>query len=130
VRLGSPEDYTSLFLPRILAGFADVHPNVQVTLICEPTPRLVSLLTRGNWTSPFSQRRTATTAGPFTLNKLSGLHPKTAQPLKGILFRFPLFVVLSILNQTLSKGRIKWPLHLILVLTPLVDAFVEQFATK
>ncbi len=47
VRLGSPEDYTSLFLPRILAGFADVHPNVQVALTCEPTPRLVSLLNKG-----------------------------------------------------------------------------------
>jgi DNA-binding transcriptional LysR family regulator len=46
VRLGSPEDYTALFLPRILAGFADVHPNVQVTLTCEPTPRLVALLNK------------------------------------------------------------------------------------
>jgi DNA-binding transcriptional LysR family regulator len=46
VRLGSPEDYTSLFLPRILAGFNDVHPNVQVALTCEPTPGLVALLNK------------------------------------------------------------------------------------
>lgn len=47
IRLGSPEDYTSLFLPRILAGFAKMYPNVQFVLTCEPTPSLMTLLNKG-----------------------------------------------------------------------------------
>lgn len=47
IRLGSPEDYTSFFLPRILTGFAKMYPNVQFVLTCEPTPSLVTLLNKG-----------------------------------------------------------------------------------
>jgi DNA-binding transcriptional LysR family regulator len=47
VRVGSPDDYASTFLPAILARFADTHPKVHVEVICEDSTALVSRLAEG-----------------------------------------------------------------------------------
>jgi len=44
VRLGTPDDYADRFLPEILARFARSNPQVEVTVICAPTPNLVQHL--------------------------------------------------------------------------------------
>ena len=47
VRLGTPDDYADRFLPEILARFSRSNPQVEVTVVCAPTPRLVECL-KGN----------------------------------------------------------------------------------
>lgn len=37
VRIGAPDDYVTVFLPRVLARFARAFPGVQVELRCEPS---------------------------------------------------------------------------------------------
>ena len=48
VRLGSPEDYCSLFVPQILAGFARDCPDIRVDVICRPSTQLYEDLLQGN----------------------------------------------------------------------------------
>jgi DNA-binding transcriptional LysR family regulator len=47
VRLGTPDDYATGFLPRILARFAATHPLVQVDVTCKPSSELVDLVDEG-----------------------------------------------------------------------------------
>jgi len=47
VRLGAPEDYCSLFVPRILAGFAQDYPDIRVDVICKPSAQLYGDLLQG-----------------------------------------------------------------------------------
>lgn len=47
VRLGTPDDYALRFLPRVLMRFAEVHPNVEVNVVCSPTSELVPKLHAG-----------------------------------------------------------------------------------
>ncbi len=47
VRLGTPDDYATKFLPAILARFAASHPFVQVDVVCQPSRHLVRLLDDG-----------------------------------------------------------------------------------
>ncbi len=47
VRIGIPEEYGSTVLPRLLAQFADSHPNVNVTVTCEQTGQLERALETG-----------------------------------------------------------------------------------
>lgn len=44
VRLGTPDDYADRFLPEILARFARSNPQVEVTVVCAPTPVLADHL--------------------------------------------------------------------------------------
>nr|MDQ2695759.1 LysR substrate-binding domain-containing protein [Pseudomonadota bacterium] len=44
VRIGTPDDYASRFLPPILVRFARSHPRVQVEVHCEPSRRLRAAL--------------------------------------------------------------------------------------
>jgi DNA-binding transcriptional LysR family regulator len=37
VRLGVPDDYADRYLPEIMARFSRVYPNVELTVICEPS---------------------------------------------------------------------------------------------
>lgn len=48
VRLGAPEDYCSLFIPQILAGFARDCPDIRVDVICRPSTQLYEDLQQGN----------------------------------------------------------------------------------
>ena len=41
VVVGSPEDYATSFLPRILARFAETHPKVHVEVVCQPSRELL-----------------------------------------------------------------------------------------
>ena len=43
---GCPDDYAVAFLPQLLRGFAGLHPQVQLEVVCAPTPRLRELLAR------------------------------------------------------------------------------------
>lgn len=43
VRLGTPDDYADRFLPEVLARFARSHPRAEVSVICEPSVRLLEL---------------------------------------------------------------------------------------
>ena len=47
VRLGTPDDYATRFLPRILSRFAASHPLVQVDVDCRPSSELVQRLENG-----------------------------------------------------------------------------------
>mgnify|MGYP006281513237 CR=1 FL=1 len=40
IRFGAPEDYASLFVPDILAGFAQEYPDIRVDVICLPSVQL------------------------------------------------------------------------------------------
>ncbi|MFO7752144.1 MAG: LysR family transcriptional regulator, partial [Desulfobacteraceae bacterium] len=42
VRFGATEDYASLFVPDILAGFAEEYPDIRVDVICMPSVQLYS----------------------------------------------------------------------------------------
>jgi DNA-binding transcriptional LysR family regulator len=44
VTIGSPDDYASTFLPRILARFAESHARVHVNVVCQPSADLVRCL--------------------------------------------------------------------------------------
>ena len=37
VRLGVPDDYADRYLPEIMARFSRSHPEVELTVLCEPT---------------------------------------------------------------------------------------------
>lgn len=41
VRLGCPDDYARVFLPPLLQGFSQQHPQVLIKVVCASTPRLV-----------------------------------------------------------------------------------------
>lgn len=43
---GCPEDYSIAFLPELLRGFCTQHPDVEVRMVCAPTPELRPLLHR------------------------------------------------------------------------------------
>lgn len=47
VRLGAPEDYCSLFVPQILAGFARDYPDIRVDVICRSSSQLYGDLLQG-----------------------------------------------------------------------------------
>ena len=46
LRFSCPDDYAVVFLPYLLQGFASLHPQVQLEVVCAPTPRLHELLAR------------------------------------------------------------------------------------
>ena len=46
LRFCCPEDYAVALLPHLLQGFASLHPQVQMEVVCAPTPRLLELLAR------------------------------------------------------------------------------------
>ncbi len=47
IRLGTPDDYALRYLPQILMRFAEVHPSVQVEVMCLPSSQLVERLRNG-----------------------------------------------------------------------------------
>ena len=47
VRLGTPDDYALIWLPEILARFAETHPAVEIEVICAPSSELLLKLERG-----------------------------------------------------------------------------------
>ncbi|MDQ0436272.1 DNA-binding transcriptional LysR family regulator [Kaistia dalseonensis] len=46
VSLGCPEDYSIAFLPDLLRGFCALHPDVELHMVCAPTPSLRPMLHR------------------------------------------------------------------------------------
>jgi len=48
VRLGVPDDYADRYLPEIMARFSRSHPEVELTVLCEPTAQLVELIDVGD----------------------------------------------------------------------------------
>jgi DNA-binding transcriptional LysR family regulator len=46
VSLGCPEDYSIAFLPSILKGFFERHPDVELRMVCAPTTELRPMLRR------------------------------------------------------------------------------------
>ncbi|MCQ4162829.1 LysR substrate-binding domain-containing protein [Roseomonas sp. GC11] len=46
VRLGSPDDYVLLWLPDILARFAESHPAAELEVVCAPSTELLERLER------------------------------------------------------------------------------------
>jgi DNA-binding transcriptional LysR family regulator len=47
IRLGSPDDYALLWLPQILAGFAEAHPAAEVEVVCLPSTELLTCFDKG-----------------------------------------------------------------------------------
>lgn len=47
VRLGTPDDYVLLWLPDILARFAESHPAAELEVVCAPSTELLERLERG-----------------------------------------------------------------------------------
>ncbi len=48
VRLGVPDDYAERYLPEIMARFSRSHPEVELTVLCEPTTELVERIDAGD----------------------------------------------------------------------------------
>lgn len=48
IRIGVPEEYGAELLPRILAHFAARNPQVEVTVVCAPSPAVEDDFARGN----------------------------------------------------------------------------------
>ena len=48
VRLGVPDDYADRYLPEIMARFSRSHPEVELTVLCEPTTQLAELIDVGD----------------------------------------------------------------------------------
>lgn len=47
ISFGAPEDYASVFIPRILAGFAQEYPDIRVDVICRLSEQLYIDLMQG-----------------------------------------------------------------------------------
>ncbi len=47
LRLGTPDDYATSFLPAILSRFAESHPLVHIEVVCDSTARLSTQLADG-----------------------------------------------------------------------------------
>ena len=47
LRFGCPDDYAQAFLPALLRGFARLHPDAAIEVVCAATPRLEDRLGRG-----------------------------------------------------------------------------------
>ncbi|UFN49030.1 LysR substrate-binding domain-containing protein [Roseomonas sp. OT10] len=47
VRLGSPDDYALIWLPEILARFAQAHPAVEIEVVCLPSTALLHAYDEG-----------------------------------------------------------------------------------
>ena len=47
VRLGTPDDYALQWLPRILAGFAESHPRIEVDVVCSNSEALAQRIASG-----------------------------------------------------------------------------------
>ncbi|MBP0447202.1 LysR family transcriptional regulator [Roseomonas sp. SSH11] len=47
IRLGCPDDYALLWLPQILAGFAEAHPAAEVEVVCLPSSALLTCFDKG-----------------------------------------------------------------------------------
>ncbi|MBS9477093.1 LysR substrate-binding domain-containing protein [Ancylobacter radicis] len=48
VRLGVPDDYADRYLPEIMARFSATHPNVELTVVCDPSSDLVDRIDTGD----------------------------------------------------------------------------------
>ncbi|HEY1075997.1 MAG TPA: LysR family transcriptional regulator [Fontimonas sp.] len=44
LRVGLPEDYAYAFLPSLLRGFSNRHPQVLIEVVCAPTTQLVDMI--------------------------------------------------------------------------------------
>jgi DNA-binding transcriptional LysR family regulator len=40
IRFGTADDYADRFMPTIIAQFTETHPNIELNVICEPSPSL------------------------------------------------------------------------------------------
>jgi DNA-binding transcriptional LysR family regulator len=48
VRLGVPDDYADRYLPEIMARFSRTHPNVELTVVCDPSNDLMDRIDTGD----------------------------------------------------------------------------------
>lgn len=48
IRFGTADDYADRFMPTIIAQFADTHPNIELDIICEPSPELHKKIQSGD----------------------------------------------------------------------------------
>jgi DNA-binding transcriptional LysR family regulator len=63
VRLGAPQDLVAASLGPILKGFALAHPNVELTLVCDASTRLLRTLKRGEIDLALIEEPPGTTGG-------------------------------------------------------------------
>lgn len=61
VRLGTPEDFATAYLPQILAGFARSHPHTQLNVRCDLTLHLHEGFKRDEYDMVLLKREAATT---------------------------------------------------------------------
>jgi DNA-binding transcriptional LysR family regulator len=61
VRLGTPEDFATAYLPQVLAGFARSHPHTQLNVRCDLTLHLHEGFERGEYDMVLLKREAATT---------------------------------------------------------------------
>ncbi|KAA0699599.1 LysR family transcriptional regulator [Neorhizobium sp. P12A] len=47
LRIGTPDDYADRFMPEIIGRFAKTHPNVEMYIVCEPSPDLADRMLKG-----------------------------------------------------------------------------------
>ncbi|MEO9874191.1 MAG: LysR substrate-binding domain-containing protein [Anderseniella sp.] len=68
VRIGIPEEYGGTILPRVLARFSKMHPQVEVTVRCAPTSELNAELDKGELDLVVVHEEAARIGGEILLN--------------------------------------------------------------
>ncbi|WP_108882105.1 LysR substrate-binding domain-containing protein [Anderseniella sp. Alg231-50] len=68
VRIGIPEEYGGTILPRVLARFSKLHPQVEVTVRCAPTSELNAELDKGELDLVVVHEEAARVGGEILLN--------------------------------------------------------------
>ncbi|MEO1159821.1 MAG: LysR substrate-binding domain-containing protein [Pseudomonadota bacterium] len=68
VRIGIPEEYGGTILPRVLARFSKLHPQVEVTVRCAPTSELNAELDKGELDLVVVHEEAARFGGEILLN--------------------------------------------------------------
>lgn len=68
VRIGIPEEYGGTILPRVLARFSKLHPQVEVTVRCAPTSELNAELDKGELDLVVVHEEAARIGGEILLN--------------------------------------------------------------
>lgn len=68
VRIGVPEEYGGTVLPRVLARFSKMHPQVEVTVRCAPSSQLNAEIDKGELDLVVVHEETARIGGEVLLN--------------------------------------------------------------
>jgi DNA-binding transcriptional LysR family regulator len=112
VRLGTPEDFATAYLPDILANFAAAHPNVDLEVSCDLTLRLLDRFAAGEFDLAVIKREpSGGEAGvrvwrePLVWAMRPGFETERAGPLPLVLSPYPCVYRARAINALDAIGR-------------------------